>query len=276
MPGIFTYSDYREYLKDACAEIRITRPFFSYRYIAQKAGLKSAGYISWVVSGKRNLSTPLVHKIAAIFKMNRREAEYFEHLVSYNQAKHAEERQHYLDRMLAFRKVRQDIVERDRCEFYSKWYYSAVRELVALLPVRNEAQIGAFLRPAIKRSEARDALELLTRLGLIRKSSKGFFMRTNAALKSGPTIDPAVIHQFQGAAMQLAQSALYSFPREERDVSTVTLSCDQKSFERIRERIAQMRAEIIEIACASKEPDQVFQVNSQVFPLSKRVYRSDT
>jgi hypothetical protein len=34
-----------------------------------------------------------------------------------------------------------------------------------------------------------------------------------------------------------------------------------------------MRAEIIEIACASKNPDQVFQLNTQLFPLSKQIVR---
>jgi hypothetical protein len=41
-----------------------------------------------------------------------REAEHFEHLVNYNRAKEPEERQHYLNKMLAFNKVRQGFVQR--------------------------------------------------------------------------------------------------------------------------------------------------------------------
>ena len=114
MIDIFSYTNYRQYLKDACEETRKTKPFFSYRYIAQKAGLKSVGFISWVIKGKRNMSASLTHKVSAILKLTKREAEYFDLLVSHNQAKTVEERQYYLNKMLAFRSTRTTVVERDR------------------------------------------------------------------------------------------------------------------------------------------------------------------
>ena len=275
MIEIFSYSDYRLYLKDACEEIRKDKPFFSYRYISQKAGLKSVGFISWVVKGKRNISSSLTHKLTAIFKLGKREADYFELLVNHNQAKTTEERQHYLDRLLAFRSTRATVVERDRDQYYSRWYYSAIRELVALAEIHDASDISTILRPPIKRSEAKESLELLTRLGMIRRGADKRYERIDAALTSGPCVDPAVIHGFQAATMQLAQSALHRFPREDRDISTVTLSCNAKDLERLRERIRQMRAEVAEIACASENADQVFQLNTQFFPLTKKITRDN-
>lgn len=273
MLDIFAYTDYRQFIKDACEEARKVKPFFSYRYIAQKTGLKSVGFISWVVSGKRNMSASLTHKVAAILKLGKREADYFELLVNHNQAKTTEERQYYLERLLAFRSTRAAIVDHDRDKYYSRWYYSAVRELVALTRIHDESQISKLLQPFISRSEANEALQLLSRLGIIRLNKDKFYERVDPALTSGPDIDPAIIHGFQTATMQLAQSALHRFPKEDRDVSTVTLSCNAKDLARIRERVRQMRAEITEIACASENADQVFQVNTQVFPLTKRIPR---
>ena len=273
MTDLFTYKNYRTYIKDACAERRTTQPFFSYRYIAERIGLKSTGFISWVVLGKRNISTHLIHKLTKIFKMNRKEAEFFELLVNYNQSKRPEEQQYYLEKMVSFKTVHADVIAQDRCKYYSQWYYSAIRELIALLPMADEKQIADMVRPPIKKSDAHDSLELLERLGLIKKNKKGFYERTSPALTSSPKIDPSVIHNFQFITMQLAQSAMHRFPRKERDISTVTLSCDRKSFQYICERVARMRAEIIEIACASKNPDQVFQLNTQLFPLSKQIVR---
>lgn len=275
MPDIFTYTDYRFYLKDFCEETRKVKPFFSYRYIAQKAGLKSAGFISWVVSGKRNMSPSLTHTLASILKLGRREADYFEVLVNHNQAKTTDERQHYLDRLLAFRSTRTTIVDRDRDQYYSRWYYSAVRELVALTEIRDESQISSLLRPPITRFEAREALELLERLGMVRVNKNKCYERVDAALTSGPGVDPAIIHGFQTATMQLAQSALYRLPKEDRDISTLTLSCNARDLARIRERIRQMRAEITAIACESENADQVFQLNTQFFPITKKISRGD-
>jgi uncharacterized protein (TIGR02147 family) len=275
MPDIFSYTDYRQYIRDFCSEIRKTKPFFSYRYIGQKAGLKSTGLLSWVVMGKRNMTAHMIHKISKIFKLNAKEAGYFEILVNYNQSKRTEEKQFYLEKMLSIKKIHADVVDQDRAAFYSRWYYSAIRELIAINPVKDEEQIAAIVRPQIKKSEAREALELLTRLGLITKNAKGIYERTSAVLTSSPAIDAAVIHNFQFNTMQLAQSSLHRFPKEQRDVSTVTLSCNQESLGRIRERISEMRSEVLQIACECRQPDQVFQLNTQFFPLSGQVQRGD-
>ena len=271
MPDIFSYTDYRQYIKDFCNEIRESKPFFSYRYIGQKAGVKSTGLISWVVMGKRNLSAHLIHKLLKIMKLSGKEAAFFEVLVNYNQSKQTEEKQFYLEKMLSIKKVRADVVEQDRAAFYSEWYYSAIRELIAIHQIKDEEQVAAIMRPPLKKYEVREALDLLMRLGLIKKNTKGFYERTSAVLTSSPAIDAAVIHNFQFVTMQLAQSSLHRFKREERDVSTVTLSCDQEAIGRIRERIAEMRSEALKIACACKKPDQVFQLNTQIFPLSGQV-----
>ncbi len=275
MPDIFTYTDYRQYIKDFCNEMRIAKPFFSYRYIGQKAGLKSTGLLSWIVMGKRNISAHLIHKLSKIFKLNAKEAGYFEILVNYNQSKQIEEKQFYLQKMVSIKKIRADVVDQDRAAFYSQWYYSAIREIIAISPIKNEEQIASILRPPIKKSEARDALDLLVRLGMVRKNAKGVYIRTNAVLTSSPAIDTAIIHNFQFNTMQLAQSSLHRFSKDERDVSTVTLSCDQDSIGRIRDRIAEMRSEVLKIACECKKPDQVLQLNTQIFPLSGRVARGE-
>jgi uncharacterized protein (TIGR02147 family) len=275
MIDIFSYTDYRRFLKEACEEIRTTKPFFSYRYIAQKAGLKSVGFISWVIKGKRNMSASLTHKIGIILKLGKREAEYFDLLVSQNQAKTIEERQYYLNRLMAFRSTRTTIVERDRDQYYSQWYYSAIRELVSLIEISDEKQIAQLLKPPISRAEARDALLLLERLGMIRKTKNGAYERIDAALISGPGVDPAIIHGFQIATMRLAESALHDFPKEERDISTVTLSCNSRDLNRVRERIREMRDEITEIACVSENADSVFQLNTQFFPLTRQIPRGD-
>jgi uncharacterized protein (TIGR02147 family) len=110
---------------------------------------------------------------------------------------------------------------------------------------------------------------------LVRKNSKGYYQRTSAVLTASPMIDASVIHNFQYLTMQLAASSLHRFSKEQRDVSTVTISCDQHAFKRIAERVAAMRSEILEIACECTVPDQVFQVNTQIFPLSGRSEESD-
>jgi uncharacterized protein (TIGR02147 family) len=275
MADIFTYTDYRLFIKDHCEDLRKEKPFFSYRYIAQKAELKSSGFISWVVAGKRTISLKLAHKLCMIFKLGKRETDYFLLLVNHNQSSSVQEKQHYLDKLLAFRSTRTEVVHRDQDQFYTKWYYSAIRELIALTPITDAQDIASLLKPSITRSEAKDALELLCRLNLIRKTDAGCYERTNVAITSGLDIDRALIHGYQIATMQLGQSALYRFIKDDRDLSTLTISCNGADLLRIKECVRKMRAEITEIACESKNADQVFQINTQVFPLSKKIQGSE-
>jgi uncharacterized protein (TIGR02147 family) len=253
--------------------MRQTKPFISYRYVSQKSGLKSSGFISWVVMGKKNVSVDLATRIASVLKLSKRESNYFELLVLHNQAKSTEQRQLFFDRMLAFRSTHATVLERDRDQYYSQWFYSAIRELVAITEISDEQQVCALLNPPISRSDAKTALDLLLRLGLIRRTDKNIFERVDQAITSGKSINTALIHSFQITTMQMAQSALHRINKEERDISTVTLSCNSKDLEKIRERISQMRLEISAIACASTDANQVFQLNTQFFPLSKPASR---
>jgi uncharacterized protein (TIGR02147 family) len=268
MIDIFSYTDYRRFLKDFCSDIRKEKPFFSYRYIAQKVGLKSCGFISWVINGKRTMSLGLARKICTVLKLNRRQTEYFILLVSHNQSKSVTEKQLYMDRMIAFRATRTEVVHHHQDRYYSRWYHSAIRELVAVARIRNEDDVVARLRPSITRSEAKKSLALLAELALIEKTDDGLYRRTAAAITAGGDVAAALIHNFQTATMQLGESALDRFPREARDISTLTISCNAADLSRISTYIAGLRDKVTELACNSTDADQVFQLNIQCFPLA--------
>lgn len=271
MIDIFSYTNYRTFLFDFCEEEKKTKSFFSYRYVGLKAGLKSPSFLSWVIKGNRNITVSLALRIARVLKLKKREADYFLLLVNHNQATDTDDRQHYLDKLIGYRGVSARILNRDAEQFYTQWYYSAIRELVAVTRITSESDVVDVLIPAIKKSEATEALLLLTRLGMIRKLESGKYERVESTLIAGTSIDAAVIHGYQNATMELGKGALHRFPKEDRDISTVTFSCDQKSYLRISERVAQMRLEIAEMAAQSKNAEQIFQLNVQMFPLSKRV-----
>ena len=56
LPDLFAYLDYRKFLRDYCAAKRAKNTWFSYRYLSGKVGIKSGGFFSWVLQGKRNIS----------------------------------------------------------------------------------------------------------------------------------------------------------------------------------------------------------------------------
>jgi uncharacterized protein (TIGR02147 family) len=275
MPNIYTYLDYRQFLKDACKARRKTNPNFSYRYISQKIGIKSTGFLSMVISGKRNISGKLIIELSTILKLRKKERHYFESLVHFNQAGTHNEKTRFYQELLSYKNSPVRTVNQDQYEFYNKWYYSAIRELVAIYPVKDDYQhLAKLLKPAIKPSEAKAALETLTRLGLIKKTGSGIYKRKDPVISSGETVKSFEVHNFQKAAMELAKTALERIPRDERELSTVTMSIDKSTYCMIRKKTAKLRAEIMELARSVKNPEQVYQLNLQLFPMSEQKGRA--
>jgi uncharacterized protein (TIGR02147 family) len=270
MIDIYAYLDYRKFLAELYAEKKAKGKFFSYRYLAQKTGLKSVGFFTWVLQGKRNLSPRLALKFAEAFKLNKQETEYFQMLVSFNQARSTEEAKHWFDRIACLKRSSATVVDADQYEFYEKWYYSAIREVIGIQPFKDDyIRLARSVLPAISAAEARKAVELLERLGLIARGADGTFERRDASISTGQAWKSLAIAHFQIQAFDLGKQAMDRFPKAERDMSTLTLSCSAATFEALKERMRCLRQEFAEMAKNDAKADRVVQCNFQIFPLSR-------
>lgn len=118
---VFSYSDYREYIRDFYLSKKSLNSAFSYRYLAQKAGINSSSFYKYVIEGKRNLTKGTLLKTCQMLKLNTAEAEYFESLVFFNQAKTIKEKNHFFDKLIALRNscdVR--VVNEEQYDFYAE------------------------------------------------------------------------------------------------------------------------------------------------------------
>ena len=118
-------------------------------------------------------------------------------------------------------------------------------------------------------AEARGAIKLLSRLNLIQKNSNGVWEQTDQDLTTGPEVRSLVVSNFHKEMLQLAGASIDNVSAEDRDISALTLSISRESFPELKSRIIAFRKELLEMAGQDKNPDQVAQVNIQLFPLSK-------
>ena len=94
MRTVFSYSDYRSFLKDFY-EFQKQRREYSYKAFSIEAGLKSPNYLKLVIDGAKNLTLENIHNFAKALKLSWEETHYFEVLVNCNQAKSQEVRSYY-------------------------------------------------------------------------------------------------------------------------------------------------------------------------------------
>jgi uncharacterized protein (TIGR02147 family) len=269
----FEYLNYRKLLKDLYEERKAEHSYFSYRYIAQKVGFASAGFFTNIIQGKRNISPEYIFKFAEVFKLKKSETEYFELLVNFEQAKDHSRKRFYFEKILGHKKSKIKVTDAQQYEFYSAWYYTAIRELIDIYPFKGDYEdLAKRVSPPIKTTEAKKAVELLEKIGFIRKNEEGVYEQTDTFITTGYEAKSVAITNFLIETADLAKEAIDRYPRETRDISSLTFTLSADGFSTMQERLKSFRRELLEIVREDKNQkrqDRVYHVNFHVFPLTK-------
>ena len=274
MESVFKYTDYRKFLRDFYQERKSATPSFTHRFIAQKVGFKSGGHFSLILDGKANISITFIERITRFIGLSKKEAGYFQNMVLFNQARRHDDKKRYFENMLSYTDAAVRIVDAAQYEFYDKWYYSALRELCAFCPLSDDgdfAQIGRMLDPPITDSQARRAFALLKRLELIHADETGRYHPKDRHISTGYDASSLSINTFILNALDLAKQSIDRFPREERNLSWLSLSVSEEGYASIVEELRQTRRRIMNIVENDKNTDRVYLLNYQLIPLSKRL-----
>lgn len=272
-PVIYDYLDYRAFLRDMFKYRKQQVKHFSYRFFARKSGFKSPNFLQLVSSGKRNLSYESISKIAKGFSLKKQEQEYFEYLVLMNQAASHDEKNKYYKKMVSVKGYGEiKKLEKAGYEYFSKWYYPIVREII-MFGNRKQTpeQIASLLNPQITPAEAKKALELLITLELVKKNEQGCWDQQNRDLTTGAEVQSLVVANFHKEILKLAGQSIERYKADERDITALILSVNHKQLSEIKEKTAAFRKELLKLASDQNDPDLVMQVSIQVFPLTKKL-----
>ena len=272
MVNIFEYQNYRCYLKAYYEEQKATKRSFSYRKFSEKAGINTSSFLFYVIEGKRNLTKNSIIKISQAIGHNRKDADYFEYLVFFNQSKTIQDKTHYYSRLVEIREPLDiQTVANDRYEFYCKWYHSVIREVVTLFDFKDDfRKLAAFLQPSIRPQEAKASVILLERLGFIERDEEGLYHQTEnlISVKSGLE-SRFVIEKFQTEMLEMAKKSYDIQPVKNRMSLSTTFSISEKSFELLKMRAREFQREIMEIARIDNEQNRSYQMTLNLFAVSR-------
>jgi uncharacterized protein (TIGR02147 family) len=274
MPDICRYTEYKKFLQDYYEEARSKNPGFSYRVFSQKAGIKSRGFLYNVLQGRRSLSKSNVFGLSQAMHLNKYESDYFENLVAFNDAATLKKRNHFYERLSAIKlngdtAWKPQITRSEQFEYYSKLHYSVVRSLIDLRGFDGDYDILArSVRPRITPGQARKAVELLERLSFIKKQENGDYVVTGKSITTEPEVESLAVLNLHKQAGELALKAIDELPKEQRNVSGVTLGISKRVYKQVCEEIEAFRMRLLQIAEADKAADSVYQLNFQLFPVS--------
>jgi uncharacterized protein (TIGR02147 family) len=274
MQDIFTYIDYRKFIADYYVHQKSGNPSFTYQTFSDDAGFPNRGFICNVIAGKKNLSRSSSVKVSQAMKLSAKEADYFENLVSFNQAKNLRERNYFFEKLNAIKSSKTGSAEiretrREQHDFYSTWYYSAIRSLIDMHRIKDDYKwLARNVYPAIKPKEAKKAVALLEKIGLIVKGKDGFYEVVDKTITAGKEMVQLGLLNFQLQAAELAIKAIRELPREKRSISGLTLGISQKTYEDMCKEIELFQLKLLAMAEQDSAADNVYQCNFQFFPIS--------
>jgi len=268
---LFKYLDYRRFLNDYYRVQKEKKgSLFSFRSFARLAGQSSPNFLKLVMDGKRNLGPDGIKGFAKALKLTKEEAVYFENLVHFNQCSTDDERNEWYKRLSASKKYREiKEIEKDYFVYFSRWYYAAIRELV-LLPEfqENPDWIARKLSPPITVKEAGTALELLQKLGFLRRE-KGRLVQAERNITTAREIISLAIANFHRQMIQRAGESIERTKPDKRDISSLTIALSAEKFEEAKRRIQEFRRELNVLLSEDVAPKSVYQINFQLFNLSE-------
>jgi uncharacterized protein (TIGR02147 family) len=275
MPDIYSYCDYRKFLRDWYEEKKRNNPAVSMRMIARQVGYKAPGYLSMVLQGRIKMSLFMCLKFCSYMKLAKKQCDYFQNLVLFCDADSHEEKQAYFEKMKPFKEVSVRIMVSGEYRFYEKWYHSAVRAILEYFPFRDEYEkIGRLLMPEISAREVKESVLLLKELKLIDFDKEGFLRPTDAVISTGYDATGMGINTFLYNSLRLSESAVGRFPKDERNFSCLTLGISETGFREIRNELREFRRKVMKIA-ADDAADRIYQFSFQLFPLSNKYSRKE-
>lgn len=272
--SLFQYDNYRTYLKEYYSSQKEKNSFFSYQYLADKAGFKSKSFLYRIIMNGRCMSAASAIKLSRALKHTRDEAEYFENLVGYNQAKTEEEQEHYFGRLVRVTKRQKSLPENaiitpDKYELYSTWYHQVVRSLIDLYSFTGDYKwLAKKILPHITESQAKRSVELLERLELIEQDDSGVYHTVQKTITTGAQVQKRALRSYYQSCLQIAQRSINGVASDQRNISGLTLGVSEKTYHRMVERLAEVRKEFMEMADSDSEADRVYNIQFQAYPVS--------
>lgn len=267
IPNIFNYFEYREFVRDYYEMQKNEHAYFSYRYFSLKLQV-DPGTLLKVTQAKAHLSATVITRLIQYLHLDEKESAYLETLVLFNKAKTENESKKFYEALIRQKDIDYRTLNELEYQYFSEWYHIPVRAIIGMQPFdENFAALGQKVSPKISEEQAKESFILLQKLGLIKKNAQGLWELHESVVSTGTQWRSHAIRNYQKLVIEKAAESLERYPKEKRDVSTVTVAINMRDLPAFQMRCEEFRRELMKMAVDSEEPDSVYQINIQLFPM---------
>lgn len=270
-PHVTAYLDFRSYLKDWFRYRKAVHPGYSMRSFARNPGLgiSSTSFMTNLLKGARNLTQRQRLAFIKALRLEGADAEYFDFLVQFNQAKSLDEKNYFFGHLSRHRGSRAKLLLEGQYAFFSEWQHSVIWNYVGLKGAEADpARLARHLAEGISPEKIRASLDLLLDMGLIRRTANGYDL-AERHLVTDKVFTGKTAKDYHRTFMALASSALDKVPSERRQFKVLAFTVSDKGFAAVKQRIDVFMQEVREIVDRDEDMNQVNVLNIQLFPAAR-------
>lgn len=266
-----------DYLAAVYKVLKDARDDYSYVRYTQDLGFGDCNALLLIINGTRPLTLKGAQKIISALEITGVQRKYFLELVQASRSRDLSTREQSFERLVELKsQALVKTLDRSQLEFFSHWYHGAILELLGLDGSEDDPQwIARHLMPAIAPSAVTRSLDLLKKTGLlIFDEEKKRLVPSKQSIATGNEVFGLAIMRYHQQMIALGRDSIVDIAPMERDVSAVTITIPKDRIDEFKSRIQNFRRELRELAQSMDNPDEVVQVNIQLFPLARNASRS--
>jgi uncharacterized protein (TIGR02147 family) len=99
------------------------------------------------------------------------------------------------------------------------------------------------------------------------------YVFSESQIRTSTQIPNSVVANFHRSMIQLGADSIESFKSEEREIRAVVASLDEKSFQKLKVKAEKFWAEVMDLSNESEASETIYEMNLQLFPLTKSSQR---
>lgn len=203
--------------------------------------------------------------------MTAAETRFFTDLVAFDQSDDRHEKNAAFERISSRRRFREARrLDHSMFEYLSRWYFPAIREMAARCDFKADPEwIAGRLCPPITKREAAKALDVLFDLELLSRDENGEIVRGELSVTTGHEVRSLAIGNYHRQMLERAAESITEVSRELRDISALTVCVHRDRVAEFKARIHEFREQLLEFGDSEENPEVVYQLNIQLFPLTQ-------
>jgi uncharacterized protein (TIGR02147 family) len=273
--AVLSVKDYRVFLRDYAETKRLTQRGWNYSRWARALGLRSTSSLTKVLSGERAPGPKMVKRFVHYFRFSDEEEAHFRSLILLTKDRRATGLGSFFQSPgIKLVSLQKRVLELFEFRLIAEWHHFSIRELFRVKGLGLDSRkIRKLLLDDLPIEAIDKSIALLKALSLIQRSESGQYFSSDDQIQTQNEISDSAIRFYHEQKLEQAKKRLNDTPPSDRDFQALTLLLSHENLPVLKAKLRKFIEEI-EKELAIPKVDQLYQLQFQLFPVSKRFEES--